>query len=232
MSRALIDLQGVSKTFVQGSQTVYALRDVDLTLGAGELHVVYGRSGSGKTTLLNVVGGLELPDEGSVHVAGVDMTALDDEGRVALRREKLAFVFQAFGLLPILSAEENVEVPLRLRRADPTERRARVDELLDLVGLSGRARHRPAELSGGEQQRVAIARALANRPNVLVADEPTGQLDSATGQRIMSLIERLVRETGLAVLLATHDVLNLSGAHRLTELRDGRLFARGGATSA
>ena len=119
MSRALIDLQGVSKTFVQGSQTVYALRDVDLTLGAGELHVVYGRSGSGKTTLLNVVGGLELPDEGSVHVAGEDMTALDDEGRVALRREKLAFVFQAFGLLPILSAEENVEVPLRLRRAEP-----------------------------------------------------------------------------------------------------------------
>ncbi len=220
---ATVEVRDVTRTFTRGGREVHALRGVDLTVEPGQLVALHGRSGSGKTTLLNIVGGLDRPDSGSVRVCDTDVVAASDRERVALRRDRVAFVFQAFGLLPVLSAAENVEVPLRLHGLPTDERAARVGHLLSLVGLGHRADHRPAELSGGEQQRVAIARALANTPELLIADEPTGQLDSGTGRRIMDLLRALVDETGLAMLVATHDATLLADADVVWELRDGRL---------
>jgi putative ABC transport system ATP-binding protein len=190
-------------------------------IGRGELTVVHGRSGSGKTTLLNMIGGLDRPTGGRVWVDGAEVSAMGEDELVRLRREKIGFVFQAFGLVPILTAAENIEVPLRLRNEHPGARTKRVGELLDLVGLAGRARHRPYELSGGEQQRVAIVRALANRPQLLIADEPTGQLDSSNARTIMEVIRELVRSEGVSAIVATHDPLLLDVADRVVELRDG-----------
>jgi putative ABC transport system ATP-binding protein len=213
----------VRKTFRGGPLPVVALDGVDLLLARGEFAVVAGRSGSGKTTLLNVVGGLEPPDEGAVEVCGVDVWGVGGDERAALRRSEVAFVFQAFGLLPLLSAAENVEVPLRLAGVDAGSRTARVEELLDQVGLAGRARHRPGELSGGEQQRVAIARALATDPSLIIADEPTGQLDSATGSIIVELLRETARWQGMALLVATHDPAITAGADEVYAMSDGRL---------
>ena len=222
MSGPVVRTSAVDRDFpVGGGVVVHALRGVDLELPRGTLTVVHGRSGAGKTTLLNVVGGLDRPTRGRVWLDGAEVSALDEEGLVTLRREKIGFVFQSFGLIPILSAAENVEVPLRLARADPRTRAERVAELLDLVGLAGRARHRPYELSGGEQQRVAIVRALANRPELLIADEPTGQLDSANARTIMGVIRDLVSSQGVSALVATHDPLLLDVADTVVELRDG-----------
>jgi putative ABC transport system ATP-binding protein len=194
---------------------------VDVGIGRGELTVVHGRSGSGKTTLLNMIGGLDRPTRGRVWVDGAEVSAMGEDELVRLRREKIGFVFQAFGLVPILTAAENIEVPLRLRNEHPGTRTKRVAELLELVGLAGRARHRPYELSGGEQQRVAIVRALANRPKLLIADEPTGQLDSSNARTIMEVIRELVRSEGVSAIVATHDPLLLDVADRVVELRDG-----------
>jgi putative ABC transport system ATP-binding protein len=194
---------------------------VDVRIGRGELTVVHGRSGSGKTTLLNMIGGLDRPTRGRVWVDGAEVSAMGEDELVRLRREKIGFVFQAFGLVPILTAAENIEVPLRLRNEHPGARTKRVGELLELVGLAGRARHRPYELSGGEQQRVAIVRALANRPQLLIADEPTGQLDSSNARTIMQVIRELVRTEGVSAIVATHDPLLLDVADRVVELRDG-----------
>lgn len=218
-----VDVTGVVRTFTRGGQEVRALRGVDLSVAPGTMVALHGRSGSGKTTLLNIVGGLDEPTAGRVHVCGTDLVAASERERVALRRDRIAFVFQAFGLLPVLSAAENVEVPLRLHHLPTDERRAKVAHLLSLVGLGHRADHRPAELSGGEQQRVAIARALANEPDLLIADEPTGQLDSGTGRRIMALLRSLVDEAGLAIVVATHDATLLADADDVWELRDGQL---------
>jgi putative ABC transport system ATP-binding protein len=214
---------GLSRDFPSGDQPVHALRSVDLDVVRGELLAVRGRSGSGKTTLLNLLGGLDRPTSGRVLLDGVEISALSEARLVELRRTTVAFVFQAFGLVPILSAAENVEVPLRLVRAEPRARDERVLQLLDEVGLSGRARHRPHELSGGEQQRVAIARALANRPRLLLADEPTGQLDSETGRRIMALLRAVVDHEHVTAVVATHDPLMLDHADRVVELHDGQL---------
>jgi putative ABC transport system ATP-binding protein len=219
----LVMLDAVSKEYRTGASTVYALRDVSLSLRTGVLCVVHGRSGSGKTTLLNMIGGLDRPTTGRVEVDGREVSSLGEEELVAFRRDVVGFVFQAFGLLPILTAAENVEVPLRLRRTDPAVRDARVHELLHLVDLSDRANHRPPELSGGEQQRVAIARALGNEPRLLIADEPTGQLDSHRAQLVMSLLGRLVRERGVLAIVATHDPLLIEMAGHLVELRDGEV---------
>jgi putative ABC transport system ATP-binding protein len=208
-----------------GQPIVHALRGVDLVVRTGELVCIRGRSGSGKTTLLNVLGGLDRPTSGRVVMDGHEITALGESALVGLRRRTVAFVFQTFGLLPILSAAENVEVPLRLVGAPGRDRDARVLEVLDLVGLAGRAHHRPHELSGGEQQRVAIARALANRPKLLLADEPTGQLDSETGRSIMGLLRSVVRSEGVTAVVATHDPMMLEQADRVVELRDGVLSA-------
>ena len=212
------------RDYPSGDSVIHALRGVSLSASPGHLVAVRGRSGSGKTTLLNILGGLDRPTSGRVVIDGQEVSSMTEEELVNVRRRSVAFIFQAFGLVPILSAAENVEIPLRLVRAEPRGRDARVRELLELVGLGGRAKHRPHELSGGEQQRVAIARALANRPRLLLADEPTGQLDSETGRRIMLLLRDVVRTEGLTAIVATHDPVMLDVADRIVELRDGEMF--------
>ena len=219
----MVVAEGLSRDYPSGDDVVHALRGVDLRVGRGQLVAIRGRSGSGKTTLLNLLGGLDRPTAGRVVVDGDEVSSMSEAQLVDFRRGVVAFIFQAFGLLPILSAAENVEVPLRLVRADPRARDARVEELLDLVGLGPRAAHRPHELSGGEQQRVAIARALANRPKLLLADEPTGQLDSQTGHAIMGLLRTVVRAEGVTAVVATHDPALLDLADRVVEIHDGML---------
>ena len=219
----LLEATDLWKTYGSGPTEVTALRDVNLTVDPGSFIVVKGRSGSGKTTMLNLLGGLDEPTSGTVRIEGDLVNDMDEDERSDTRRQRIGFIFQAFGLIPILTAAENVEVPLRLVRADPSERVDRVRLLLDLVGLGDRAQHRPSELSGGEQQRVAIARALANRPRLLLADEPTGQLDSLTGKEIVDLIAALVRSEGVAAIVATHDAAHMAVADRVLELRDGRM---------
>ncbi len=218
---AMVDTQDLSRDYPVAGGVVRAVRDVTIRVGHGQLVAVRGRSGSGKTTLLSMIGALDRPTRGSVSVDGLTVSALPESELIAFRRRRIGFIFQAFGLLPILSAAENVEVPLRLVGAEPRERDRRVGELLEMVGLGDRVDHRPHELSGGEQQRVAIARALANRPDLLLADEPTGQLDSQTGRSIMSLLLHLVRTEGVTALVATHDPMLVDLADRVIELRDG-----------
>jgi len=220
---AAVHVRDVHRTFGSGPSAVHALRGVDLDVEPGELVALVGRSGSGKTTLLNVVGGLDRPDEGSVLVDGIDVAALSDDDQALLRRDKVAFVFQTFGLMPVLTAAENVGVPMRLREAPVAERERRVEMLLELVGLTPHALQRPDELSGGQQQRVAIARALAGSPRLLVADEPTGQLDSETGLSVMALIRGVVEAEGMTALVATHDPVMIALADRAVRVVDGRL---------
>lgn len=221
----LLVASGLSRTYRTGASVVEAVRSVSLEVDPGTFVVIRGRSGSGKTTLLNMLGGLDRPTSGSVVVDGSDVTELDEHDLAVFRRSQVGFIFQAFGLIPILSAAENVEVPLRLLKTDAVVRRTRSRELLDLVGLGERADHRPEELSGGEQQRVAIARALANEPKVLLADEPTGQLDSRTGKAIVDLIYSLTQSDGMAAIVATHDPAPLAIADRVIELSDGAVIA-------
>lgn len=220
---AAVQVRDVHRTFGSGPSAVHALRGVDLDVAPGELVALVGRSGSGKTTLLNVVGGLDRPDAGSVLVDGVDVAALSDDEQALLRRDRVAFVFQTFGLMPVLTAAENIGVPMRLREAPVAERERRVEMLLDLVGLAPHALQRPDELSGGQQQRVAIARALAGSPRLLVADEPTGQLDSETGLAVMALIRGVVEAEGMTALVATHDPVMIALADRAVRVVDGRL---------
>jgi putative ABC transport system ATP-binding protein len=219
----ILEAEGLGKTYDTGPTPVVALADVDLSIEPGTLVVVRGRSGSGKTTLLNLLGGLDQPTSGSVRLAGDLVSEMDEATLSEMRRSRVGFIFQAFGLLPILTAAENVEVPLRLVKADPEVRRQRSHTLLEMVGLGERKTHRPTELSGGEQQRVAIARALANRPRLLLADEPTGQLDSVTGKGIIDLLAALVRSEGIAAVVATHDPAPLAVADRVVEISDGRI---------
>jgi putative ABC transport system ATP-binding protein len=221
VTELIASTEALERDYETGDAVVHALQGVDVGIGRGELTVVHGRSGSGKTTLLNMIGGLDRPTRGRVWVDGAEVSAMGEDELVRLRREKIGFVFQAFGLVPILTAAENIEVPLRLRNEHPGTRTKRVAELLELVGLPGRAHHRPYELSGGEQQRVAIVRALANRPKLLIADEPTGQLDSSNARTIMEVIRELVRSEGVSAIVATHDPLLLDVADRVVELRDG-----------
>ncbi len=222
-NRTLVELEEVTKEYRNGAARVHALLDVTTVIPAGELCVVQGRSGSGKTTLLNMIGGLDRPTSGRVAVGGREVSSLPEDQLVEYRREDIGFVFQSFGLIPILTAAENVEVPLRLQKVDPGERTERARELLRLVDLADRANHRPQELSGGEQQRVAIARALANEPKLLIADEPTAQLDSNRGRTIMGVLRKLVDERGVSVIVATHDPLLIGQGDHVIELRDGSL---------
>jgi putative ABC transport system ATP-binding protein len=215
--------ESVTRTFGSGRTQVRALRGVSLSVRRGELVALRGRSGSGKTTLLSVIGGLDRPSSGRVEVAGRDVTAMTADGRAGLLRDTVAFIFQAFGLIPILSAAENVGLPMRLARAEPAVREQRARALLGLVGLDGRAGLRPYELSGGEQQRVAIARALANSPQLLLADEPTGQLDSDTAGQVMRLLRSIVHSEGITAIVATHDPVLIGLADRVLTLRDGVL---------
>ena len=196
----IIDLKDVTRTFGSGPNATAALRGVTMTVGKGQLVALRGRSGSGKTTLLNIVGGLDAPDSGTVCIDGEDVTSMSEQRRVHLRRETVTYIFQSFSLLPGLSAA------------------------LTLVGLAGHARHRPGELCGGQQQRVAIARALAPRPRLLLADEPTGQLDAETGKQIMRLIRSVVRSEGVTALLATHDPTLMDIADSVLHLTDGTIL--------
>ncbi|MDX3070848.1 ABC transporter ATP-binding protein [Streptomyces sp. MI02-7b] len=220
----MVVVEDLVRTYGSGDPAVHAVRGVSFTVGRGELVALKGRSGSGKTTLLNLIGGLDRPDSGTVRIDGTELAGLGERELLALRRDRIGFVFQSFGLLPILTAAENVGVPLRLRKADRAEREERVALLLTLVGLDGHAAQRPGELSGGQQQRVAIARALANRPALIIADEPTGQLDADTGRAVMELLRAVVRSEGVAALVATHDPQLLALADRVIELRDGSLL--------
>jgi len=219
----MIRVEDLRRSFGEGEAAVHALKGVSFDIPRGELVALKGRSGSGKTTLLNLVGGLDSADGGRIVIDGTDLSTLGEEGLLELRRDRIGFIFQSFGLLPILSAAENVGVPLRLRKADPAEREERVALLLALVGLADHAAQRPGELSGGQQQRVAIARALANKPALLIADEPTGQLDAETGLAVMQLLRAVVRSEGCTALVATHDHQLLGLADRVLELRDGEI---------
>jgi putative ABC transport system ATP-binding protein len=220
---AMVETRDLSRDYSMPAGVVHAVRDVNMRVGRGQLVALRGRSGSGKTTLLSMIGALDRPTRGSVSVDGIPVSDLPESELNGFRRRSVGFIFQAFGLMPILSAAENVEVPLRLVRTEPRERDRRVRDLLEMVGLGDRANHRPHELSGGEQQRVAIARALANRPALLLADEPTGQLDSQTGRGIMLLLQHLVRSEGVTAIVATHDPLLIDLADRVIELQDGRV---------
>jgi putative ABC transport system ATP-binding protein len=222
-TETMVRVEQVHKSYGTGAAAVHALRGVSLDVPKGELVALKGRSGSGKTTLLNLIGGLDEPDAGRITVAGLGLGDLGEEGLLALRRDRIGFVFQTFGLIPILTAAENVGVPLRLRRAGRREREERVALLLSLVGLADHAEQRPGELSGGQQQRVAIARAMANSPSLLIADEPTGQLDAETGLAVMELLRAVVRSEGVTAVVATHDATLLGLADRVLELSDGEL---------
>ena len=225
------ELRNVSRTFSLGGSQVRAVRDVHLTLAAGQSVAVVGPSGSGKTTLLQLLGALDRPTGGELFVEGRDIARLGDGALSELRRETLGFVFQQFNLIPTLTAAQNVETALAPTSASREERRVRVVGLLDSVGLAERAHHVPAKLSGGEQQRVAIARALANEPHVLLADEPTGNLDSTTGAEIMDLLFSLSGdEQRRTVVVVTHDHDVASRAARVVRMQDGRVM--NGATSA
>ena len=216
--------RGLTKTYGQGQGAVHALQGVDVDIDPGSLVVVTGRSGSGKTTLLNCLSGLDRPDSGQVFFAGLEVTALGDDALGDLRRDHIGFVFQTFGLLPMLTARENVGVPLRLRRSPVKFRESRVTELLELVGLLDHENHKPSQLSGGEQQRVALCRALVTSPQLLIADEPTGQLDSMTGRTIIDLIAAVTRELGCTTVIASHDERLISRADQHLQLLDGRLL--------
>ncbi|NEA44059.1 ABC transporter ATP-binding protein [Streptomyces sp. SID11385] len=217
----MVRVEDLHRSYGSGENTVHALRGVSFDLPRGELIALRGRSGSGKTTLLNLVGGLDTPGSGRVVIDDTDLSALDENGLLALRRERVGFVFQTFGLVPILSAAENIEVPLRLRKVSRAAREERVSMLLSLVGLGDHAGQRPGELSGGQRQRVSIARALANRPSLLIADEPTGQLDADTGLAVMELLRAVVRSEHVTALVATHDTQLLALADRVLHLADG-----------
>jgi putative ABC transport system ATP-binding protein len=221
----MIRVHDLHKTYRRGDSEVQALRGVDLDVPAGHIVALTGRSGAGKSTLLNLVAGLLRADRGMIEVDGLVVTSAKDSELIALRRETVGVIYQDFALLPLLTAEENVGLPLRIARTDPKQRDAVVAELLDRVGLARHARQRPDEMSGGQQQRVAIARALAHRPKVLLADEPTGQLDSESGAQVMDLLRRLVEEEGTTAVVATHDPAVAAFADAVVHLEDGRVGA-------
>jgi putative ABC transport system ATP-binding protein len=215
--------ENLHKSFVLGASAVGALRGVDFSVTRGEFVAVMGPSGCGKTTLLNLVGGIDVPSRGAVWVDGVEISRLSDDELTDLRRDRLGYVFQFYNLIPTLTARENVETPMQFRGKSRAERRERASALLSRVGLGDRADHKPAELSGGEQQRVAIARALANDPAIVLLDEPTGDLDSATGKEILGLLQKLNREEKVTLMVATHDAAVAAISSRVVKLRDGKI---------
>lgn len=223
MSEVVIRAEGVHRVYHLRGEDVHAVNDVSFDVHRGTLTVIIGHAGAGKTTLLNVLSGLDTPTQGRVYVEGQDLFALPETKRVKLRREKMGFVFQNFGLLPLLSAAENVSVPLRMRGQSPRAITDQVAEALEWVGLSNRAAHRPYELSGGEQQRVSIARALVAQPDIILADEPTGQLDSQTGRQVLGIMRRLVDEQGITMVAVTHDPQLVGEADDVHRMKDGRL---------
>jgi putative ABC transport system ATP-binding protein len=218
-----VRLDNVTRTYEIGDSQIRALDGLSLAVGDAEFTTIVGPSGSGKTTLLQIMGCLDRPDSGSVAIGGQDVTNLGADKRADLRRDRIGFIFQFFALVPVLSAYENVELPLLLAGVGAAEREERVSELLAAVDLGDRTDHRPDQLSGGEQQRVAIARALSARPVLVLADEPTANLDTANGRQAMEIMQRLNEDTGTAFVFATHDPRVVSFARRVVEIRDGRV---------
>ncbi len=217
----IVRVVDVQRIYPLGHDKVTALKGINLSVHLGELVGLMGRSGSGKTTLLNIIVGLDQATSGKVFIKGTDVTQLSDATLTELRRRLIGYVFQSFALIPVLSAVENVELPMHIAGVPRAERHRRAVELLQLVGLGKRMHHRPFELSGGEQQRVAIARALSNRPSLILADEPTGELDSTTGLQIMSLFRYIATSENVAVIIVTHDPTIMQIAHRTFEISDG-----------
>ena len=220
----IISSRELARVFGSGEKAVIAVNHVSLDILQGEILAVTGRSGSGKTTLLNLLSGLDRPTSGKVYFQGKEISTLNEAGLTELRRHKIGFVFQSFGLMPLLSAQENVELPLHLGGLSWRERRNRASDALDLVGLRSRARHRPYELSGGEQQRASIARALVTQPEVVFADEPTGELDTTTAHSIAGILRDIAMKQGTTVLIATHDPIMAGICDRTLELVDGALI--------
>ncbi len=220
---AIVECRGITKHYRQGAIDVPALRGVDLDIDGGDFASLAGPSGSGKTTLLNIIGGLDRATAGTVKLGGQDITDLDGNALADLRLRRIGFVFQAYNLIPVLSAVENVEFILQLMGADPATRRARAREVLKEVGLEGLEDRRPARLSGGQQQRVAVARALASRPAIVLADEPTANLDSKTAEDLITLMSRLNRSSGTTFLMATHDARVIARTRRHIVITDGRI---------
>lgn len=218
----MIYLKNAQKVYPMGEVSVPALRGIDLTIQPGEFVAIMGPSGSGKSTLMHLLGCLDLPDDGMVQLDGHDVTKLDEDTLAQIRGKKIGFVFQTFNLIPTLTALENVELPLFFQGVSRAERRVRAAELLGKVGLDGRMHHKPSQLSGGERQRVAIARALANNPEIILADEPTGNLDSESGEAILDLLAQLHRE-GKTIILVTHNPEAAAYTQRILHIRDGRL---------
>jgi putative ABC transport system ATP-binding protein len=227
----VLEARRVKKSFGEGEACVEAVRGVDFQVRRGEFVAVMGRSGSGKSTLLSMLGGIEPPTSGQIFLEGTDLATLDDDQRTLIRRRKVGFVFQMFNLLPILTAVENVTLPLELDGVPAAEANRRAVEMLDRVDMSARREHIPGTLSGGEQQRVAVARALAIRPTILLADEPTGNLDSANGQQITRLLRRLVDEQKQTLVIVTHDLLVADQADRVVHLSDGRVVDGDGSVA-
>ena len=224
---SLVEVSGVSKIYQQGTIEVKALQEVDLTIEEGDFAVLAGPSGSGKTTLLNLIGALDTPTKGKIVVSGQDLSALSGGKLAELRLHRFGFVFQAYNLIPVLSAYENAEYVLLLQGAAPQKRKKKVMEVLEAVGLRGLEHRRPAELSGGQQQRVAIARALAADPAVMLADEPTANLDSKTGTELIDLMRQLNRERGATFVISSHDPKVILRAQRVIQLEDGRIVSDG-----
>ena len=222
-SRIAVKTEGLAKVYGEGSTAVRALEDISLEFPDGEFAAIMGPSGSGKSTLLHILGALDRPSSGEVIVGGVELSALSDRKLTLLRRERMGFVFQFFNLIPTLSAEENVLLPALISGEKPAKYADRLDELLDLVGLSGRREHRPDELSGGEQQRVAIARALVRNPDIILADEPTGNLDSKTGTGVLELMRESAARYEQTIIMVTHDPRAAASADRVVFLGDGQV---------
>jgi len=225
-----IRLESVSRQYTMGESVIRAVNDVSLTVPSGEFLALLGSSGSGKSTLLNLIAGLDRPSSGAVVANGQDLSKMSSLDLARYRRQTVGMVFQSFNLLPRMTLEENVELPLRLAEVDRSERASRVREALQRVGLEKRIGHRPSELSGGEQQRAAIARALVNRPKILLADEPTGNLDSTTGESILTLLREIQRNPGMTIVMVTHErTLAERFADRLAVMGDGKLVSNGAA---
>jgi putative ABC transport system ATP-binding protein len=220
---AIAQCVGVTRDFKVGGSVVHALRGIDLQLEPGECVALRGRSGSGKTTLLNILTGIDNPTHGTVSILGHELARMNETARAVLRREKVGMLFQSAHLFPLLTAQENVELPLRLARTSAKQRAESARAALEMVHLQPRAHHRGLELSGGEQQRVALARALAHQPRFVVADEPTGSLDSVTGREIAALLSRIAHEQGIGILVATHDSAVVAAADRVLQIADGAL---------
>ncbi len=218
-----IQLKGLSRRFREGEREHIVLDGIDLDIRRGETVALRGRSGSGKSTLLNLIAGIDAPDAGSVTVAGVDLTGLSERERTLFRREQIGFVYQSFNLVPTLNVADNIRLVLELNKVPPSQASTRINELLESVGLADRGDSYPDVLSGGEQQRIAIARALAHEPAVLLADEPTGNLDDATAESVLGLLETLVRDSGHTMLIATHSQQIASHCDRVLELHNGRI---------